>query len=158
MKSAGEPGRQADERFRVNFKAARERAGLTQEAVARAMAEAEFAFVQQTIARIELGRRKVSFGEAVALARAVGSTADALSRPPGLALEGWRILDAARQARESHATITVEARKFRDARARLERAAAKAAKDGTAHELADELSVGKRALTLDLDSALKEDR
>ena len=61
-------------------------------------------------------------------------------------------------SRESHAAVTAGIAGFRDAQERIEHAAARAGADGTAAELADELSVGRRALALDLDSALKENR
>jgi transcriptional regulator with XRE-family HTH domain len=71
----------ADERFAVNFRHERERHGLSQGEVARRMAALGWPYYQQTVARIEEGKRKASVGEAEALARIVKTTADRLTMP-----------------------------------------------------------------------------
>src|SRR6516225_3147504 len=68
---SAEPAGLADERFATNIREERERQKLSQGELARRMAERGFPFYQQTVRRIEEGRRKVSVGEAAALAVAL---------------------------------------------------------------------------------------
>lgn len=68
-----------DQQFALIIREARERLKMSQGELARQMAARGFPYYQQTIRRIEEGRRKVSVGEAVALAvtlRMDGALAD----------------------------------------------------------------------------------
>src|SRR6516164_3759995 len=76
-----EPAGLADERFAANIREERERRKLSQGELARRMAERGYPYYQQTIRRIEEGRRKVSVGEAKALAEILGTTMDRLTLP-----------------------------------------------------------------------------
>jgi transcriptional regulator with XRE-family HTH domain len=76
-----EPAGLADERFAVNVRETRERLKLSQGEVARRMAERGFPFYQQTIRRIEEGRRKVSVGEAKALGQILKTPMERLTWP-----------------------------------------------------------------------------
>ena len=76
-----EPAGLADERFAANIREERGRQKLSQGELARRMAERGFPYYQQTVRRIEEGRRKVSVGEAKALADILGTTMDRLTWP-----------------------------------------------------------------------------
>lgn len=72
--------------FARQFRAERERTGMTQDEVAREMVKRGHDFHQQTVYKLENSRRKVSIGEAVDLADTLGVPVDALaisSAPPG---------------------------------------------------------------------------
>lgn len=72
--------------FARQFKAERERTGMTQDEVAREMVKRGHDFHQQTVYKLENSRRKVSIGEAVDLADTLGVPVDALAistAPPG---------------------------------------------------------------------------
>jgi transcriptional regulator with XRE-family HTH domain len=68
------PAGVVDERFAANVRETRERLGLSQGEVARRMADAGWPYYQQTVARIEDGRRKPGPGEAHALAEILGTS------------------------------------------------------------------------------------
>jgi len=59
-----------------NLRALRERKGISQAALARAMKEREWPWHQTTVARVESGARPVEWGEVVDLALILGVTAD----------------------------------------------------------------------------------
>lgn len=69
----------ADEAFASSLRARREAKGLTQEDLAKHMASRGFDFHQQTIYKIEKGARRVTVGEAVSLAEAVGQPIEVLA-------------------------------------------------------------------------------
>lgn len=71
----------ADERFATNVRETRERLKMSQGELARQMAERGFPYYQQTVRRIEEGRRKVSVGEAKALADILGNSMERLTWP-----------------------------------------------------------------------------
>ncbi|MEF2977275.1 helix-turn-helix transcriptional regulator [Subtercola sp. YIM 133946] len=68
-----------DDAFAVTFRRARERKGLTQEDVARHMTMRGYDFHQQTVYKIESGKRKVTVGEGVALAELVHIPVESLA-------------------------------------------------------------------------------
>jgi transcriptional regulator with XRE-family HTH domain len=74
--SKGEP---ADERFGTNVRGERERAGMSQSALAAAMNEHGHAWHQQTVGRVESGRQPVRIGEAEDLARVLHTSLDRLT-------------------------------------------------------------------------------
>jgi transcriptional regulator with XRE-family HTH domain len=136
-----------DRRIVTNLKAARLRAGLSQTEVGRRMQEMGYpTFIQQTITRIEAGRRVVSVGEAASLARCTGTTLDALTRPPEHAREGWLLVDKARQIRAAMAAIRAAARDIRGLRKELDALIRRTEDSGQGDELADELALARRAL------------
>ncbi len=86
------PAGLADERFAANVREQRELKKLSQGELARRMAERGFPYYQQTVRRIEDGRRKVSVGEAAALAGILGTTVERLTWP-GQAATAGALLD-----------------------------------------------------------------
>jgi transcriptional regulator with XRE-family HTH domain len=111
-----EPAGLADERFAGNIRETRERLNLSQGELARRMAERGFPYYQQTIRRIEEGRRKVSVGEAKALAEILGTTMDRLTLPGQVAAAAYMMNFAAAGAQRawndiaSHTTMLLAAR------------------------------------------------
>ena len=75
------PAGLADERFAVNVREERERQGKSQADIAKLMRERGWPYHPQTVQRIEAGHRKVSVGEAEALARILRTTVDRLTWP-----------------------------------------------------------------------------
>jgi transcriptional regulator with XRE-family HTH domain len=141
----------AEERFAANLRAARERAGLSQEALAAQMREQGFGHVrQQTVAQIEAGSRSVRLGEALALSGITGTSIDVLVRPEGLAAAGWRVLDAARRVREAQKAVSDWVRRLAAARQDLRRGITQAEEAGHAQALADELYAARRAVAQDV--------
>jgi len=129
-----------------NLRAARERAGLSQPAVAGRMQESGFPYSQQAVTRIESGSRKVATEELIELARIYGVTLDELARPHELAREGWLLRDAARRVRDARDQMSLLARQHAAAVADLERLIAKAGDEGRGEALAFEIAIGRRAL------------
>src|ERR1700760_1636093 len=70
-----------DELFAAAVREARERRKMSQGELARRMADRGFPYYQQTVRRIEDGRRKVSVGEAKSLAQILETTIDQLPWP-----------------------------------------------------------------------------
>jgi len=66
-------GENADERLARNLRTLRERAGMSQDAIAAAMAERGHPWHQSTVYRVESGRQTVRFGEAADLAEILGT-------------------------------------------------------------------------------------
>jgi transcriptional regulator with XRE-family HTH domain len=62
----------SDDAFAAALRIARERAGITQAELADTMSKRSFDFHQQTIYKIEAGKRRVTIGEGLALADIVG--------------------------------------------------------------------------------------
>lgn len=139
---------QTDERFAANLRLARERAGMSQEEVAQQMSDLGYKFHQQTITRIENGRRKVSLEEANQLAQAVGSTVDALSRPTGLARDAWTVLHDVRVIRDAHKRANAAAEEFRIMQGHLHHLVKRLEDEGAAPALEVEMSAARRALAL----------
>jgi transcriptional regulator with XRE-family HTH domain len=147
---------QAEERFAANLRGARERAGLSQEAVASQMRDAGFdVFRQQTVAAIESGSRSVRLGEALALGRIVGSDMSALVRPQGMLREAWRLLDSARAVTEASELIADGARKLAHSRERLDSAMTQVEQAGLEQALADEMFAARRAGAVETMSVLR---
>jgi transcriptional regulator with XRE-family HTH domain len=101
-----EPAGLADERFATNIREERERRKLSQGELARRMAERGFPYYQQTIRRIEEGRRKVSVGEAKALAEILGTTMDRLTWPGQVAAVAYLMEIAIGRAQQAWDDIT----------------------------------------------------
>lgn len=81
-----------DATFGPAFKAARQAASLSQEAVVEAIARDGINLHPTAIGRIESGERKVTVGEAVALASSVGLTVDKMTATGTTALDAPRSL------------------------------------------------------------------
>lgn len=75
-----EPG-DVDSRVAVGIRALREKSGMSQADLAGRMAAAGWRWHPQTIHRIESGQRKVTVGEAEALARILGTSLTRLTWP-----------------------------------------------------------------------------
>ena len=103
---SAEPAGLADERFATNIREERERQKLSQGELARRMAERGFPYYQQTIRRIEEGRRKVSVGEAKALAEILGTTMDRLTLPGQVAAAAYLMEIAIGRAQQAWDDIT----------------------------------------------------
>jgi transcriptional regulator with XRE-family HTH domain len=71
-----------DENFAANLKALREAAGLTQTALAEAMARRRFRWHQATVYKIENSERQIQLSEAMAVADVLGVPLGALTRAP----------------------------------------------------------------------------
>jgi transcriptional regulator with XRE-family HTH domain len=142
---------QAEERFAANLRAARERAGLSQEALAAQMRELGFGHIrQQTVAQIEASSRSVRLGEALALSRITRTSIDVLVRPQGLAQDSWRLLDTARKVQEAHKALADWAGRLSTARQDLRRSISRAEQAGLTDALADELYAARRAVAADV--------
>jgi transcriptional regulator with XRE-family HTH domain len=76
-----EPAGMVDELFAIQVRETRERLKMSQGELARQMSARGFPYYQQTVRRIEDARRKVSVGEAKALAEILGTTMDRLTWP-----------------------------------------------------------------------------
>jgi transcriptional regulator with XRE-family HTH domain len=74
--SSDERRRELAERFGENVRRHRERRELSQDDLAREMADRGWQYYQSTVYKIEHGERKVSFGEAVDLAAILKVTLD----------------------------------------------------------------------------------
>lgn len=146
-----------DVRFAQNMREARQRAGMSMAELAQRLTELGFPCSQQIIDKIENQGRRVSMGEGNRIARVLGTTSDALSRPPGLASEAFGILDAARGARAAHAEVIRQARIFRDRQHSLSLRIERASREGHAEELADEIARSRPVLGLTLKEALEGD-
>jgi transcriptional regulator with XRE-family HTH domain len=71
----------SEEHLRHNLRARREASDVSQAELAARLERLGHPLVQQTIAKIESGKRPIRFDEAVALARALETTLDQLSNP-----------------------------------------------------------------------------
>ncbi len=132
--------------FAENLRAAREHAGMSQSTLAGIMSDLGYPFHQQTIARIEAGERKVEVEEAFALARSVRADVEILLRPPGVARDGLRLLDAARRVQEARQAIRNVQDRYAAERGQLEALIAATERAGNAERLAREIGVARRAL------------
>jgi transcriptional regulator with XRE-family HTH domain len=133
-------------RFAANFKRLRERAEISPDVVANRMRDMGYAFDPETVVDIEAGQRIVSLGEAVMLARSIGTVAEALTRPQGLAIRAAELEESAREVRAALADKGKQENRLASAADRLERVLQRAESDGIVAELPDEVTVGRRAL------------
>jgi transcriptional regulator with XRE-family HTH domain len=76
-----------DQVFGANLREARTLRGMTQENLARAMQVKGFDFHQATVYKIESGKRSVSVGESFALAKALDTPIDELTRSRHVTLD-----------------------------------------------------------------------
>jgi len=85
-----DPAGVVDELFAIQVRETRDRLKMSQGELARQMSARGFPFYQQTVRRIEDSQRKVSVGEAKALAEILGTTIDRLTEPLPAAETGYR--------------------------------------------------------------------
>lgn len=133
-----------DVAFGVNMRRFREMRGLSQKEFAVLLQEEGVGWIQQTIQRIENGAQRARVSEAAAIARALGTTLDALLDPESAAgAEGELIVAALRNYRRAS-----------------ENAARSAARLGEAHRalIAAVDRAGARGLGDDLGAVLAEAR
>jgi DNA-binding transcriptional MerR regulator len=76
-----DPAGVVDELFAIQVRKTRERLKMSQGELARQMSAHGFPYYQQTVRRVEDSQRKVSVGEAKALAKVLGTTIDQLTEP-----------------------------------------------------------------------------
>lgn len=98
--------------FRESMKALRAAQDLNQTDLARKIRDAGLAFHQSTIAKIESGTRPVRLDEAYAIAQALGSSADDMTRGPARARNGWTMRSAHKDVMESYETAKGAAREL----------------------------------------------
>jgi transcriptional regulator with XRE-family HTH domain len=136
-----------DKRFGENLRMAREQAGLSGAQLAKRMQDAGYRSIyQQTIVRVEAGGQPVKLREALELARICGTTLDALTRPPELAILAARIRSAARDVREARRQLAVLTRQRESDAGRLRELVGEAVERGATVALADEIRVAEAAL------------
>lgn len=85
-----DPAGVVDELFAIQVRETRERLKMSQGELARQMSARGFPYYQQTVRRIEDSQRKVSVGEAKALAEILGTTIDRLTEPVPAKETGYR--------------------------------------------------------------------
>ena len=85
-----DPAGVVDELFAIQLHQTRERLKMSQGELARQMSARGFPYYQQTVRRIEDSQRKVSVGEAKALAEILGTTIDLLTEPVSAEETGYR--------------------------------------------------------------------
>jgi transcriptional regulator with XRE-family HTH domain len=141
----------ADEMFAVNIRQTRERLKLSQGEIARRMADRGFPFYQQTIRRIEEGRRKVSVGEAKAIAEILDTTVDQLTASVPEADAALAVTVASMSVRASARKVSRAVAALLGARVAAEKVLADT--DGAqwagVQEMREELAKELRAYTLD---------
>lgn len=138
---------ETDRRFAANFKAARERLGLSQREVAEQMRDRQgIPWHQQTVVRFESGEQRVRLGEAEALASIARTTMDALMRPADLDRAARDILSSAAKVRDSRRKLTEATARFDADVAWLRRLLDKAREKGIAEQLPNEMRAGMSAL------------
>lgn len=135
-----------ERRFAVNLRTFRERAGMSQAAVAEGMQDLGFGyFRQQTVDRVERGTQRPRLGECHALAMVLGTRLALMLQPPELADRAWLTLLAAREARAARRQAEDAARRLAGTRSQLERAIGRA-EATDADQLAPEIALGRAAL------------
>lgn len=132
--------------FAENLRAAREHAGIAQDTLTEKMVEKGYKFHQQTISKIEARIRKVDQEEAYALADLLGTTVEALRRPPDIALKGTALTDGARQLGRLRLQAAQVARQYGEQRGLLEVLVEAVEAAGEAQQLAEEIGFARRVL------------
>jgi len=132
--------------FAENLRAARERAGMSQGALTQKMLELGYKFHQQIISKIEAGERKVDQEEAYALASLLGTTVEALRRPPDINIEAAALMDGAQHLARLRTQAAQVARQYGEQRALLEQLVEAIEAAGNTEQLAREIGVARRIL------------
>jgi transcriptional regulator with XRE-family HTH domain len=128
---AGEDGRDSeltaftsgadDEAFAINLRRYREIQAMSQGELARRMGARGFPFYQQTVRRIEEGRRKVSVGEGKVLAAILGATLEDLTQPTPELDAAQAVLSAASRLQNRFEEAAGTVRMLLNARATAEK-------------------------------------
>lgn len=132
--------------FAENLRAARERAGISQGALNQKMLDLGYKFHQQIVSKIEAGKRKVDQEEAYALADLLGTTVEALRRPPDIAIEGAALADGAQELTRLRLQAAQVGRQYGEQRASLEALVEAAEASGHSGQLAREMDAARRIL------------
>jgi FtsZ-interacting cell division protein YlmF len=94
-----------EERFAANLRAVREASGMSQGRLADEMAARGWPWRQQTVTRVETGRRMVRLGEAQAVAEILETSLDRLTWPTGEARVVELLAEWMRIAKTAYTTI-----------------------------------------------------
>jgi len=132
--------------FAENLRAARERAGISQKALNRKMLGLGYKFHQQIISKIEAGERKVDQEEAYALAGLLGTTVEALRRPPDINIEAATLMDGAQHLARLRTQAAQVARQYGEQHALLEQLVEALEEAGTAQQIPREIAAARRIL------------
>ncbi|MBD8205528.1 helix-turn-helix transcriptional regulator [Microbacterium sp. CFBP 8790] len=121
MESSRDATLTSDAAFAQWIKEARSRAGLSQEELARRMRDRGHDFQQQTVYKLERGARRVSIGEAVALADALDLNLALFSEqdPASRAALRMRIEQQTKDLLAGLVSLEAQVRRSRDALAQL---------------------------------------
>jgi transcriptional regulator with XRE-family HTH domain len=123
----GDARENADEKLAGNLRALRDGAGMSQGALAAAMAERGWPWHQSTVNRIEAGRQPVKFAEAVDLAAILGTSLDRLTWSSAEASQAEFVHAAGTEVRLSAETVSAAVHHLLSAVSRAERVLAGAA-------------------------------
>jgi len=135
-----------DQWFAANLMEARKRAGLSQKAVAGQMREAGYRWYPQTVSRVEAGEQAIRVGEAFALARITGTTAEALARPPQAAQDVFELRQATGKVWQARSEAQFAEARYAEAREALAAMLAALREAGKAGALAEQVADAEHAL------------
>lgn len=148
----------ADERFAGNVRERRERVKMSQADLAEAMAAGGFRWYPQTVHRVETGARKVSVGEAKALAEILGTTVDRLTWPGQEASAAGLLMEHTARAEQARQQIAEEAYALRHNQRQLELTVARVEQAGYfgSAEIRRLADAARKAMELSADAAVAE--
>lgn len=136
-----------DKQFAEGVKRARLQAKMTQEQLTQAMVDRGFGFYQATMYKVESGARRVTVGEAIALAQILGTSVESLAGTgpdsidaPGMTLDERRALVDLVRDRQARLDVVTTARREAELQAAraVDRAASLRAEESAARaELLD---------------------
>lgn len=141
-----------DEWVAWNIRIRREGLGLSQADLAKVMADLGWKWHPQTVHRVESGQRKVTIGEAEALARLLGITVDALTWPDVVTHTAAALGTFTELADLAAAKIAEKARELLIGRERLERTLAEVERMGTGEQDGIREAVAEALAALELDT------
>ena len=141
----------ADERLAANLRTLRERAGMSQSALAAAMVEKGWPWHQSTVYRVESGKQTVSFGEASDLAEILRTSLDRFTWLLPEASETELVYAAGTNVRHSHEIVAGAVVRLLADRAAAERrvAESKDSKWPRVHEALEDTAATLVACTLE---------
>lgn len=147
-----------DRNLAGNVRDLRERLGISQGELARRMADLGWPWHQQTTRRVEDGSRKVSAGEAAALARILGTSVTRLMMAGRQASLAYLLDSFTGRAHEAYGQVAAWTAQLQAARGHLARTAreAKASPWATAPEMAALIREAAAACGLDPQDAVTE--
>lgn len=147
-----------DARLAENVREHRQRLGWSQGELARRMSDLGWPWHQQTTRRVEDGGRKVSAGEAAALARILGTTVARLMMPGRQASIAYLLDTFTARAHEAYGQVAAWTASLEAARRQLAHTVgeAKASPWAEAPQIADLVRAASEACGLDPGDALAE--